>query len=168
MQRIQGLIQSLTGEVARTRTAAEQAAGAFYTAQQEYFDASIRADTLQSQADLEAQNATDAANKAGRIAAQLYRDGGDTTSLELFLSGSAATADDLLSRLGVMDKLLERNQAGLDLVVGVEEAKEALQAIRCVWYRMICCNIAHTPIHCWPQQIASATTLKDGSGQPLL
>jgi type II secretory pathway pseudopilin PulG len=73
--------------VARTRTAAEQAAGAFYTAQQEYFDASIRADTLQSQADLEAQNATDAANKAGRIAAQLYRDGGDTTSLELFLSG---------------------------------------------------------------------------------
>lgn len=66
VQRIQGLIQSLTGDVARTRTAAEQAAGAFYTAQQEYFDASIRADTLQSQADVEAQNATDAANKAGR------------------------------------------------------------------------------------------------------
>jgi len=111
VQRIQGLIQSLTGDVARTRTAADQAAGAFYTAQQEYFDASIRADTLQSQADVEAQNATDAANKAGRIAAQLYRNGGDTTSLELFFSGSAATADDLLSRLGVMDKLLERNQA---------------------------------------------------------
>lgn len=60
VQRIEGL----TGEVARTRTAAEQAAGAFHTAQQKYFDASIRADTLQSQADLEAQNATDATNKA--------------------------------------------------------------------------------------------------------
>ena len=34
VQRIQGFIQSLTGEVARTRTAAEQAAGAFYTAHQ--------------------------------------------------------------------------------------------------------------------------------------
>lgn len=126
VQRIQGLIQSLTGEVARTRTAAEQAAGAFYTAQQEYFDASIRADTLQSQADLEAQNATDAANKAGRIAAQLYRDGGDTTSLELFLSGSAATADDLLSRLGVMDKLLERNQAVYAAALTARDAAQSL------------------------------------------
>ncbi len=126
VQRIQGLIRSLTGEVARTRTAAEQAAGAFYTAQQEYFDASIRADTLQSQADLEAQNATDAANKAGRIAAQLYRDGGDTTSLELFFSGSAATADDLLSRLGVMDKLLERNQAVYAAALTARDAAQSL------------------------------------------
>ena len=108
------------------RSAAEQAAGAFYTAQQEYFDASIRADTLQSQADLEAQNATDAANKAGRIAAQLYRDGGDTTSLELFLSGSAATADDLLSRLGVMDKLLERNQAVYAAALTARDAAQSL------------------------------------------
>ncbi|WP_366820071.1 M23 family metallopeptidase [Microbacterium sp.] len=110
---------------ARLRDAG-QAAGAFYTAQQEYFDASIRADTLQSQADLEAQNATDAANKAGRIAAQLYRDGGDTTSLELFLSGSAATADDLLSRLGVMDKLLERNQAVYAAALTARDAAQSL------------------------------------------
>ena len=47
----------------------------------------------------------DAANKAGRVAAQLYRNGGDDTSIELFFSGSAASADDLLSRLGTMDKL---------------------------------------------------------------
>jgi murein DD-endopeptidase MepM/ murein hydrolase activator NlpD len=126
VQRIQGLIQSLTGDVARTRTAAEQAAGAFYTAQQEYFDASIRADTLQSQADVEAQNAPDAANKAGRIAAQLCRDGGDTTSLELFFSGSAATADDLLSRLGVMDKLLERNQAVYAAALTARDAAQSL------------------------------------------
>ena len=126
VQRIQGLIQSLNGEVARTRTAAEQAAGAFYTAQQEYFDASFRADTLESQADVEAQNAADAANKAGRIAAQLYRDGGDTASLELFFSGSAATADDLLSRLGVMDKLLERNQGAYAAAITARDAAQSL------------------------------------------
>ena len=111
VQRIQGLIQSLTGEVERTRALAQQAADAFYAAQQDYFDASYRADTLQSQADTEAANATDAANKAGRVAAQLYRNGGDDTALELFFSGSAATADDLLARLGTMNKLLERNEA---------------------------------------------------------
>ncbi|WP_438354684.1 peptidoglycan DD-metalloendopeptidase family protein [Microbacterium sp. CJ88] len=126
VQRIQGLIQSLTGEVTRTRAIAEQAAGAFYTAQQEYFDASVRADALQSQADTEAQNATDAANKAGRVAAQLYRDGGDTTSLELFFSGSAAATDDLLSRLGVMDKLLERNQAVYAAAITARDAAQSL------------------------------------------
>ncbi|MGC5173005.1 M23 family metallopeptidase [Microbacterium sp. DT81.1] len=125
VQRIQGFIQSLTGEVARTRTAAEQAAGAFYTAQQEYFEAAVRADTLQSQADAEAANATDAANKAGRVAAQLYRDG-DTTSLELFFSGSAATADDLLTRLGVMDKLLERNQRVYATAITARNAAQSL------------------------------------------
>lgn len=124
--RIQGFIRSLTGEVARTRTAAEQAAGAFYTAQQEYFEAALRADTLQAQADAEAVNAADAANKAGRVAAQLYRDGGDTTSLELFFSGSAATADDLLTRLGVMDKLLERNQGVYAAAVTARDAAQSL------------------------------------------
>lgn len=126
VQRIQGFIQSLTGEVARTRTAAEQAAGAFYTAQQEYFEAAVRADTLQSQADAEAANATEAANKAGRVAAQLYRDGGDQTSLELFFSGSAATADDLLTRLGVMDKLLERNQRVYATAITARDAAQSL------------------------------------------
>jgi murein DD-endopeptidase MepM/ murein hydrolase activator NlpD len=124
--RIQGFIRSLTGEVARTRVAAEQAAGAFYTAQQEYFEAAVRADTLQAQADAEAVNAADAANKAGRVAAQMYRDGGDTTSLELFFSGSAATADDLLTRLGVMDKLLERNQAVYAAAVTARDAAHSL------------------------------------------
>ena len=74
-------------------------------AQQAYFDAAYRADQLQLQADEQAATALDAANKAGRVAAQLYRNGGDDTSLELFFSGSAATADDLLARLGTMDKL---------------------------------------------------------------
>jgi murein DD-endopeptidase MepM/ murein hydrolase activator NlpD len=111
VQKIQGLIEGLTSEVARTRALAEQAADAFYKAQQEYFDAAYRAEQLQSQADAEAAKALDAANKAGRVAAQLYRNGGDDTSMELFFSGSASTADDLLARLGTMDKLIERNQA---------------------------------------------------------
>ena len=45
------------------------------------------------QADQQAALASESANKAGRVAAQLYRNGGDDTSLELFFAGSAASTD---------------------------------------------------------------------------
>ena len=124
--RIQGLIQSLTADVQRTRALAEQAADTFYTAQQKYFVAAERADSLQAQADAEAATAADAADKAGRLAAQLYRDGGDSPALELFLSGSAAEADDLLARLGTMDKLLDRNQAVYATAMTARDSAQSL------------------------------------------
>lgn len=110
VRRIRGLIQDLTSEVGRTRALAERASEVFYTAQQEHFDAAYRADSLQTQADSQAADAVSAATKAGRLAAQMYRSGGSEASLDLLFAGSAAGADDLLSRLGTMDKLLERNQ----------------------------------------------------------
>lgn len=110
IQNIQDLIQSLNDEVTRTDALARQAADVFYTAQQEHFESAYRADSLQSQADAEAANAAEAADKAGRVAAQLYRNGSDNTSMELFVSGSAAKADDLLARLAILDKLVERNR----------------------------------------------------------
>lgn len=109
--RIEGLIASLQAEVERTQLVAEQAADEYAVAQEEYTAAAERADSLQSQADAKAQEALDAANKAGRVASRLYRNGGDDTALELFFAGSAANADDLLARLGTMDKLLERNHS---------------------------------------------------------
>ncbi|MDQ1130183.1 M23 family metallopeptidase [Microbacterium sp. SORGH_AS_0888] len=109
--RIQQLISDLQADVANKQAIAKQKSDEFFAAQQAFFDAGVTADQLQSQADQQSSKAVDAANKAGRVAAQLYRSGGDGTSLQLFLAGSAASADDLLARLGTMDKLLERNQA---------------------------------------------------------
>lgn len=109
--RIQGLIAGLQSEVARTQAEVVARSDEYYAAQQAYFDADYRAQQIQSQADAEAAKATDAATKAGKVAAQLYRSGGDDTSLDLFFSGSAATADDLLAKLGTMDKLIERNRS---------------------------------------------------------
>lgn len=109
VSRIQGLISSLTDNVNRTQAEAQRLAGEFFVAQEQFFDASQRADDLQAQADQEAAAALDAANKAGKVAAQLYRNGGDDTAMELFFAGSAAGADDLLARLGSMDKLVQRN-----------------------------------------------------------
>lgn len=111
ISKIEGLIQSLQAEVQRTQQLAAEASDAYYTAQQNYLEAAYRAEDLQGQADAEAQKAVDAASKAGRVASKLYRNGGDDTALELLFAGSAAGADDLLARLGTMDKLLQRNQS---------------------------------------------------------
>ena len=126
VSKIRNLISSLQAEVARTQAEAEAASNEFYEAQQAFFEASFKADELQAQADEQAEAANEAANKAGRVAAQLYRNGGDDTSLELFFSGSAATADDLLSRLGTMDKLLERNQTVYSEAVTARDAAQSL------------------------------------------
>ena len=124
--KIQGLIQGLADDVAAKRAIADQRSDEFYVAQQAYFDAAYRADQLQKQADAEAAKAVDAANKAGRVAAQLYRNGGDDTSLELFFSGSAANADDLLARLGTMDKLVERNRDVYSEAITARDSAQSL------------------------------------------
>jgi len=123
---IQNLIAGLEADVAAKKQVAQQLSDEFYVAQQAYFDAARRADQLQQQADAQAAAATDAANKAGRVAAQLYRNGGDDTSMELFFSGSAAGADDLLTRLGAMDKLVERNQALYAQAVTARDSAQSL------------------------------------------
>ena len=126
VSRIQGLIQSLTQKVAETQAAAEAAGNEFYEAQQAYFEAIAEAEALQAQADEQAQIADESARKAGQVAGQLYRNGGDDTALELFFSGSAANADELLSRLGTMDKLLGYNQSVYDKAVAARNSAQSL------------------------------------------
>lgn len=124
--RIEGLIQSLTQKVVETQAAAKTASDEFHTAQQEYFAAIAQTESLQSQADEQAKIADASARKAGQVAAQIYRDGGDDTVLKLFFAGSAANADELLSRLGTMDKLLEYNQSVYDEAISARNAAQSL------------------------------------------
>ncbi|MCJ1706216.1 M23 family metallopeptidase [Microbacterium sp. VKM Ac-2923] len=126
--RIQGLIQGLQSEVERTQAEVRARSDEYFAAQQAYQDADYRAQLLRQQADAEANRATDAANKAGKVAAQLYRSGGDDTSLDLFFSGSAASADDLLAKLGTMDKLLERNRSVYAAAVAARDNAKNLSA----------------------------------------
>lgn len=126
VSRIEGLIQSLTQKVAETQAAAKVASDEFYEAQQNYFAAIAEAETLQAKADEQAAVAEESARKAGQVAAQLYRNGGDDTSLELFFAGSANNADELLARLGTMDKLLEYNQSVYDDAVAARNSAQSL------------------------------------------
>ncbi|PKI90699.1 peptidase M23 [Actinomycetales bacterium SN12] len=124
--RIEALIQQLTDEAAAAEAAARKAGDEFYAAQQAYFDQAAKADDLQAQADEQAQIAADSARKAGQVANQLYRSGGDETALELFLSESSNGADDLLARLGSMDKLVEYNRTVAERAASARDTAQSL------------------------------------------
>lgn len=126
VQRIEGLIQALQRKVAETQAAAEVAGAEFDAAQMAYFDAIAVAEELQTQADAQAAVADEATRKAAQLAAQLYRNGGDDTALELFFAGSADNADELLSRLGTMDKVYQYNQTVRDKAVAARDAAQSL------------------------------------------
>ena len=124
--RIQGLIAELQAEVTRTQTIAAQLAAEFVQAQEDFNAATDRANLLQSQADSEAAKAAEAVEKAGRMASQLYRAGSDDTSLELFFSDSAASADDLLARLGAMDTVLSVNRTTYTEAITARDTAQSL------------------------------------------
>ena len=124
--RIEGLIAALVADVAAKQAEATRLGDAYAVAQQEYEDAAYRADDLQAQSDAEAAKAIESARKVGKVAAQAYRNGGDDTSLELFFSGSAATADDLLARLGTMDKVLEANRSVYTEAITARDTAQSL------------------------------------------
>ncbi|MEJ1092052.1 M23 family metallopeptidase [Microbacterium istanbulense] len=124
--RIEGLIQTLTQNAIAAEQAAQVAGDEFYEAQQAYFDQAAKADDLQAQADAQSKLADESARKAGQVATKLYRNGGDDAALQLFFSGSAGNADDLLARLGTMDKLLEYNRTVYDNATAARDSAQAL------------------------------------------
>ncbi|WP_240423568.1 M23 family metallopeptidase [Microbacterium halotolerans] len=125
-RRIEGLISQLKENVAAAQARAEQAADAYYEAQQDAFAAAQRVEDLQEQADEAAKTANEAELAAARLAAQLTRTSGSETSLGVLFADSGASADDLLARLGQMDKLSEQNEAIRADAVAARDSAQAL------------------------------------------
>lgn len=126
IENIENLIAALQNDVAVKQARAEKLAEEYVAAQEAFEIAAQRAEDLQAQADAEAAKADAAAAKLGQLAAQQYRVGGDDTSLELFFSGSAVAADDLLSRLGTMDKLQAANRSVYTEAVSARDNAQSL------------------------------------------
>src|SRR5690606_4082026 len=124
--RIEKLIQTLTERAAAAEQAARVAGDEFFAAQQAFVEQAEKADELQKQADEQAGIAEESSRKAGQVATQLYRNGGDQAALELFLSDSSSGADSLLSRLGSMDQLLEYNRTIADRAAAARDSAQAL------------------------------------------
>lgn len=108
--RIQGLIADLQNDVIAKQAEAERLGNEYFMAREAYLIAAERVVDLQTQADEQAALAASTSDSAARVAQQIYRNGGDDVSLELFFSDSAENADNLLSSMGTMDQLLGRNR----------------------------------------------------------
>jgi murein DD-endopeptidase MepM/ murein hydrolase activator NlpD len=106
---IQRLIVSLEAETAAARALSDQRGGEFMAAQGKFDEADQRSQQLEAQATLSQAEADKATTQAGRLAAQLYRSGGSNLSMSLLMEDSSAGADELLSKLGNMSKLVERS-----------------------------------------------------------
>jgi len=109
VDQITSLIAQLEQNVATTRADAEKRMAEFLDAQQRYDDAARKAGEIEALAAQTAAEADDAKKNAGQVAAQLYRSGGGDLSVDLFLeSGDQVATDALLSKLGNMEKMVER------------------------------------------------------------
>jgi murein DD-endopeptidase MepM/ murein hydrolase activator NlpD len=126
---IQNAIAGLQAEVARTQSEAEARGLELQVAQEKFDDASLRASDLTTQADASKTQADAATRQAGQLAAQLYRTGGTDLSVNLFIDGqeSGEGADELLSKLGSMSKLVERST---DVYDQAQTASNTAQSLR--------------------------------------
>lgn len=125
-RRIEGLISQLKDNVAAAQARAKEAADAYYEAQEDAFAAAQRLEDLQSQADEAAKTADDAELAAARLAAQLTRTNGADTSLGVLFADSDSSADDLLARLGQMDKLSDQNETIRADAVAARDSAQSL------------------------------------------
>ncbi|MFF2052893.1 peptidoglycan DD-metalloendopeptidase family protein [Leifsonia sp. NPDC058194] len=112
VDKINGLISQLKGEVAATQAEAEKRGEELQIAEAKFDKADMEAKNFESQAAASQKKADDASTQAGKVAAQLYRTGGRNLTANLFLSGNGASGtnpDKLLSDLGSMSKLAEQS-----------------------------------------------------------
>ncbi|MBM7505795.1 M23 family metallopeptidase [Agromyces aurantiacus] len=127
VDQIIGLIAQLEENVAVARAEAERRTEELLVAQQQYDDAVRRADEIQAQADSAAAEAADAERNAGQLAAQLYRTGGTDLGVNLMLdAGESARTDELLAKLGSMEKLVERTA---DIYAEAKESTNTAQSL---------------------------------------
>jgi murein DD-endopeptidase MepM/ murein hydrolase activator NlpD len=102
---IQAKIQFLTAESERTTAAAEARGYEYQAADQKFQEAAFKAGRLKEQADAADVVATKSQESAGRMAAGLYRSGGQDMTASLFASSGGAK--DLLSKLGIANKVAD-------------------------------------------------------------
>ncbi|PPH39069.1 cell wall-binding protein [Rathayibacter sp. AY1E3] len=111
VDRITSLIGDLQSEVASAQQLAQQRGDEHFAAQQAFDEASDQSKKLEDRAAASAEEADKASQQAGLLAAQLYRSTGTDLSVNIFLDQKAGQADQLLSKIGSMTKLVERSSA---------------------------------------------------------
>jgi murein DD-endopeptidase MepM/ murein hydrolase activator NlpD len=123
---IQNLIVGLDSEVKAAQAVAEQRGGEFMDAQSKFDEVDQRSQLLEKQAVDSQAKADQATTQAGRLAAQLYRSGGSDLSMNLLLEKSSTGAEELLSKLGSMSKLVERSSGIYETALAAKNEAKSL------------------------------------------
>lgn len=105
---LQGYIKQIQDELDAATAKAEEAGNVYSAAVAKFDEADGRYRELTAAAEEAQKKADDATTQAGRLAAQLYRSGGSDMSISMMLDGGT-NADELLSKLGNMSKMVERS-----------------------------------------------------------
>lgn len=106
---IQALIAGLVAEAERTQADADAKGAVYREADQAFQEAAFKATQLQSQADAAQTVADESKKRAGQMAAQLARAGGNDFTTNLLLN--SGKADSLLYGLGLAGKITEQADA---------------------------------------------------------
>lgn len=108
--RIESLLAQLAQQVVEAQALEVQRGNEYEAAQQKFDEQNYRTEQYQLQADEAQVTADESKLKAGRLAAQIAKTGNDDVSASLFFD--SASADDLLSQLGMASKISD-SSAGI-------------------------------------------------------
>lgn len=122
---IKNLLSNLAADAARLSNVALQRGEEYLVATYNLDAATQSAQSLQQRATEAVATADTLKQQVGGFAAQLYRNGGDSSTASLLIQGE--DADNLLYRLGTMSKLTEQSGGLLDSAKAAANNAEALQ-----------------------------------------
>lgn len=122
---LQGYIKQIQDELDAATAKAQEAGNKYNAAVAKFDEADVRYKELTAAADEAQKKADDATTEAGRLAAQLYRSGGSDMSISMMLDGGT-NADELLSKLGNMSKMVERSSLIYDQAKAAQNEASSL------------------------------------------
>jgi murein DD-endopeptidase MepM/ murein hydrolase activator NlpD len=126
---ITGLISGLDHKLKSAQADAAAKGAAAYSAQQKYYAAETKQQTLKAQVDAATAKAAKSRKEVAEYVAQLARgaDGSDGTALNLFLNGK--TAGQLLDDLGAIDQVSQRENEVYKLALSEQKSAQQLRAL---------------------------------------
>ncbi|KGA21165.1 hypothetical protein GM51_3330 [freshwater metagenome] len=125
MAELQAFISQIQTELDAATQKAQEAGEVYSAAVAKFDEADVRYNQLTAAATEAQAEADQATTEAGRLAAQLYRSGGNDMSIGLLLDGGT-NADDLLSKLGNMSKMVERSAQVYDTAKAAQNEAQSL------------------------------------------
>lgn len=125
---IKSLIAGLEKQVATAQSVAAQKQTEYDTAKQKLDDATAAAADIAAQAEASKTEAASAAKSAGQIVAQMFRTSGTDMTMSIFLESDASQVDELLSKLGNLNRVASRANDMYTRAVIATKTAEALSA----------------------------------------